>query len=148
MPASDWWARKLGNAPPAAPSPQQHLLPSRAPIQPLPEQYVEQGGDGVLDVLARAAMETGGSKRVKEDSGSCPECGSGNYFARKYNENGMPMRIEAAPHCYDCGYPIIQAGSAHGGATSARAEGKTQAARQLGAGHKITVQDGARSITY
>jgi hypothetical protein len=102
-----------------------------------------------MNAIVNAAAATGGSRQVKENSGRCPECGSGNYFARKFTENGMPMRVEAAPRCYDCGYPIVQAGSSRGGATVARASGsKPTRARQLPSDHRVTVMDGSKPYTY
>jgi hypothetical protein len=101
-----------------------------------------------MDALGRAALATGGSQKVQEDSGRCPECGSGNYFARNYTEQGMRMRTPAAPRCYDCGYPLIQAGSSHGGANTVRTEGPSHQARQLPKNHNVTVVDGGQSVTY
>lgn len=162
MGAADWWAKKLGNpaapAPPAPPTimPGMQHAPPREPAPPPvsgPMSYDASTGapmqdDGVMALLANAAQATGGSKKAKEDSGTCPECNSGNYFAQRRTENGMPLRIEAAPRCFDCGYPIIQAGSSHGGATAARADGTATRARQLGKGHRVSVVDGGRTVTY
>lgn len=48
----------------------------------------------------------------------CPECFGNNYMTVN----------NAAPRCYDCGYPIVQAGSGMGSLQGARVEGATQAA--------------------
>lgn len=149
---SDWWSRRLGSqppaAPPAAPSVYQPVLPgSQPPPQPLASDQI-QTGDAYMDQVGRAAIATGGSKQVQEDSGRCPECGSGNYFSRNYTEQGMRMRNPAAARCYDCGFPLIQAGSSHGGATTARTDGTATRARQLPKDHAVTVVDGGRSVTY
>lgn len=157
--ASDWWARRLSGQTPApqapplgTPAAPRYVAPPPPPTF-TPATYDAQTGlpaadDGVMAIIANAALQTGGSKRVKEDSGICPECGSGNFFARRYTEHGMPLRMEAAPRCYDCGYPIIQAGSQHGGASSARNEGPTKAARQLPKNHAVTVIDGGGTYTF
>lgn len=161
--ASDWWTRKLsGNPAPAKQQPSSVIMPGMQgdPSQPAPQvpesvptSYDARTGqptadDGVMATLVNAALSTGGSQKVKEDSGTCPECGSGNFFAQRRTENGMPMRVEAAARCFDCGYPIIQAGSSHGGATSARVDGTATKARQLGKGHRVTIVDGGRTHTF
>ena len=161
--ASGWWARRLGSAPPAAqppvPSPATRYAPAPAAPAPqgLPQQqplhtYDANGAqvedDGFMSAITNAAQATGGSQTVKENSGKCPGCGSGNYFARKFTEQGMPLRMEAAPRCYDCGYPVVQAGSARGGANTAARAGKAQRARQLPPGHAVTIMDGSRPYTY
>lgn len=165
MGASDWWAKKLGNpaqasqpqspAPVIMPGMQQQPQQVQQPVQQAqPGSYDANTGqpvqdDGVMAQIVNAALSTGGSQRVKEDSGVCPECSSGNYFARKYTESGMPLRVAASPQCFDCGYPIIQAGSTRGGATSARNDGTATRARQLPKGHEVTVVgEGGRLQTY
>jgi hypothetical protein len=50
---------------------------------------------------------------------SCPECGGNNYMSVQ----------NAAPRCYDCGYPISQSGSRYGSLTGAKVEGSAKAAR-------------------
>ena len=49
---------------------------------------------------------------------TCPDCGSGSYFAIQ----------NAAPRCYDCGYPIQQSGSRYGNLAGAHVEGAAKAA--------------------
>jgi hypothetical protein len=49
---------------------------------------------------------------------TCPDCGSGNYFAIQ----------NAAPRCYDCGYPIQQSGSRYGNLAGAHVEGAAKQA--------------------
>ncbi len=115
MSTSDWWARKLGAAPaqgqPAAPRP---YTPQPPPSQQAPPRYFppppqdpdeeqeEEGGlhRGDPESWSRA------SKAAKEEKGTCPECGSGNYFDATYKKKGS-----SNSHCFDCGYPIIQSGS-------------------------------------
>ncbi len=104
--------------------------------------------DGTMATIIGAAAATGGSRRVKENTGRCPECGSGNFFHRRYAESGTPLRVEAAPRCYDCGYPLIQTGSSHGSAASVRPTGPAQRARQLPGDHQVTVMDGPNTVTF
>jgi hypothetical protein len=56
----------------------------------------------------------------------CPECSSNNYMAVS----------NAAPRCYDCGYPIVQSGSGLGkGITGGpQAAGPAQPAVQVATG--------------
>ena len=49
----------------------------------------------------------------------CPDCGSNNYMSV----------ANAAPRCYDCGYPLQQAGSKYGALTGAKVEGSAKNAR-------------------
>lgn len=158
--ASDWWSRALGGAPPAqqpppvqqpvAPPAQQQTWATPGAHPPPQVSAVDQvnTGDAYMDVLGRAALATGGSKRMQEESGRCPECGSGNYFARNYTENGMKLRTPASPRCYDCGYPIVQAGSSRGGASLVRTEGPSRQARQLPKNHAVTVMDEGGPVTF
>ncbi len=144
---SEWWARRLGGppAPPAPPFGSTAAPPYQAPPPPGPPAGQD---DSAIALLAQAAASTGGSERAKQNTGRCPECGGGNFFARKFTESGMPLRMEAAPRCYDCGYPVIQAGSSHGSASSVRASGPTQRARQLPSNHAVTVVTDAGAMTF
>lgn len=151
MTANSWWSRKLGGVgAPQPPRPPQQLQPPA----PSTHSYDAKTGmltedDGFMERIAQAAASTGGSRAMREGSGTCPECGSGNYFNRALTESGMAARIPAAARCYDCGYPIIQAGSSHGSASALRSAGPAQRARQLPAGHEVTVVgEGGRSQTY
>jgi ribosomal protein L37AE/L43A len=47
---------------------------------------------------------------------TCPECGSNNYMSV----------ANAAPRCYDCGYPLSQSGSKFGSLTGAKVEGNVK----------------------
>lgn len=60
----------------------------------------------------------------------------------------MALRLEPAPRCYDCGFPIIQAGSSHGSAAGMRASGPTRAARQLPSNHAVTVVADGGTMTF
>lgn len=155
MATSDWWSRRLSQATgqPPAPPPGSTAAPPTSPrAAPGYTSYDADGAqvadDGTMATLATAAAATGGSARVREDSGHCPECGSGNFFARRYTEQGMALRMEAAPRCFDCGYPVIQAGSSHGSASSVRPSGPARRARQLPSNHAVTVVADGGNMTF
>lgn len=103
--------------------------------------------DGHVAALYNAAIQTGGSRGVKEAASQCPECG-GTMFARDRAENGMKLRMPAAPQCVDCGYPVVQSGSTGGALGHAKSSGPAQRARQLPAGHQVTVMDGSQAVTF
>jgi hypothetical protein len=147
--STGWWAKKLGDSGQQSAPPTQQFggLEVHRAQQPAAQQPVDVG-DPYMSYLSLAAVETGGSQQVKETSGKCPGCGGPNFFAMKYGENGMKLRQEAAPRCFDCGFPMVQAGSSRGGATSARSRGPARRARQVESGHAVTVMDGSTAITY
>jgi hypothetical protein len=106
MSNSDWWAKKLGQqpqAPQGRPDPTPAMPPSQQPMAPMPAFQQTQAAK------AQSASQTA----------TCPDCGSGNYFAIQ----------NAAPRCYDCGYPIQQSGSRFGGLAGAHVEGAVQQAQ-------------------
>jgi ribosomal protein L37AE/L43A len=105
---ADWWAKKLQQQqPPAPPARTQSLpvAPSQTPMQSMPQ--IQQQRDP-----AERAMSA-------KQTQNCPECYSQNYMAVS----------NAAPRCYDCGYPIQQSGSRYGALTGAHVEGDTKGAR-------------------
>ena len=105
MSNSDWWAKKLGQqpqVPQGRPDPTPAMPPSQQPMTPMPAFQQPQ------TAKAQSASQTA----------SCPDCGSGNYFAIQ----------NAAPRCYDCGYPIQQSGSRFGGLAGAHVEGAAKQA--------------------
>lgn len=153
---SDWWAKKLqGGAPqpPQAPRqgstpgstpplPQQaprpaHLPPAYQQPQQVPQQYVDEDaplpeGASAQELVAhnQQRLMTKDYREIpkeatalKKSGGRCPDCDSGNYFAGTASGGGA--------HCYDCGYPIIQAGSGLGalGGSGIIATGGQHAAR-------------------
>lgn len=125
MSDSGWWAKKLGGGQPA---PQQHstppvpaaVPPGQRPMAQVPQQYAPQGQvvqqpeqEGVQPGSLSEGLQTKTysatpqqAKALLRTGGQCPDCGSGNYFTGTANGGGA--------HCYDCGYPIVQAGSGSG----------------------------------
>ena len=99
MSNADWWAKQLGAQPaPAARPADMPMPPTQQPMTPYvpPQPQVQQS-------RAQSASQTQ----------SCPDCGGNNYMAVQ----------NAAPRCYDCGYPIQQSGSRYGSLTGANVEG-------------------------
>jgi ribosomal protein S27AE len=107
MSNADWWAKKLGESAPAVQQGRPDGLPPMPPSQQPMTPFQPQ---------ATPSSERAQSARQTQ---SCPECGSGNYMAV----------ANAAPRCYDCGYPIQQSGSRYGALTGAHVEGPTQQAQ-------------------
>ena len=106
MNSADWWAAKLGNQQPVQqgrPDPTPPMPSSQRPLAPMPS----------FQPQAQASERAQSAKQTA----TCPDCGSVNYMAV----------ANAAPRCYDCGYPISQSGSRYGNLAGAHVEG---AARQ------------------
>lgn len=111
MSNADWWASKLaGNAPQA---PVQQGRPTNMPAMPPSQQPMQS-----MPSFQASPNPAERAQSAKQTS-SCPECGSVNYMAVS----------NAAPRCYDCGYPISQSGSRYGSLTGAKVEGSVQASR-------------------
>lgn len=108
---ADWWANKLaqtqGQAPVGRPANLPPMPPSQTPMQAMPS-FQPSSPQTPQRPMAQSAQQTA----------TCPECGSGNYMAV----------ANAAPRCYDCGYPIAQSGSRYGSLTGAHVEGATKSA--------------------
>lgn len=106
MSTADWWAKQLGAQPaqPVARPADMPLPPSQQPMAPMPQPAYTQPLS-----KAQSASQTQ----------SCPECGGNNYMAVQ----------NAAARCYDCGYPITQAGSRYGSLTGAKVEGNAKSAQ-------------------
>lgn len=148
--SADWYARKLGRAP-SQPQGGPVIGPRPAPRQP--PVFVPQGGRAVpveqqpqtvspqgvhIPVDEQGQVHAGdawqvwqGKDGVKEmkELGGCPECGSPNYFARA---QGVLRGPPPAPHCYDCGYPLVQAGSGMGDLANAKSTGTAHAPQAAG----------------
>ena len=102
MSNADWWAKQLGAQPQAqvpAPRPADiPMPPSQQPMTPFQQPAP----------MSKAQSST--------QTQLCPECGGGNYMTVQ----------NAAPRCYDCGYPIQQSGSRYGALTGANVEGSAK----------------------
>lgn len=105
---ADWWANKLAQQ---APAPQQAPR-STAPITPPSQQPMAQ-----MPSFQPQVPQTERAQSAKQTA-TCPDCGSGNYMAVQ----------NAAPRCYDCGYPLQQSGSRYGNLAGAHVEGSAKAA--------------------
>ena len=106
MTNADWWAKQLG-AQPQAPQPRQAAMPMPPSQQPMTQYQAPQQQQPPQSKAMSAAQ-----------TASCPECGGTNYMAVS----------QAAPRCYDCGYPIGQSGSRYGSLTGAKIEGSAKSA--------------------
>ena len=103
MSNTDWWAKKLGQPVP----PRQDVAPPMPPSQQPMTRYVPPQP-------TEPATRAQSAKQVQ----TCPECGSVNYMAVQ----------NAAPRCYDCGYPVQQSGSIYGNLQGAKVEGGVKGA--------------------
>jgi hypothetical protein len=99
MSNNNWWANKLGTAAPASATPPTQLPPGNVYRAPQQTPNVQVSYDPNQDQLVTRAQ----SARNPEN---CPGCMSGNYMA--------PVGTQRK-RCYDCGYPIVQAGTGVGG---------------------------------
>lgn len=109
MSNADWWASKLAGTQPQTPVGR----PADLPVMPPTQQPM-----AVMPQFQASPNPSERAQSAKQTS-SCPECGSANYMAVS----------NAAPRCYDCGYPITQSGSRYGTLTGSHVEGPTQSAR-------------------
>jgi hypothetical protein len=89
------------------------------------------------DTMVRAAAARGEVQRTWA-GGPCPECHQDTVYQPTTNESGYPLRFPPAPTCTNCGWPRMQAGSLHGGATALKPQGRARPARQL-TNHVVTV---------
>ena len=104
MSNADWWAKQLGGQPQQAP---QVARPVNNPMPPSQQPMTPYSPPPPPPVSkAQSASQTA----------SCPECGGTNYMSVQ----------NAAPRCYDCGYPISQSGSRYGSLTGAKVEGSVK----------------------
>ena len=104
---SNWWADKLGTS-----APQQ---PQQPQYQPPPQPQYQGPGQVPYMPPQQQAPEPPTKAQSASQTGRCPECGSGNY---------MLLPGAGAPRCYDCGYPIVQAGSGLGSLLGATVVGE------------------------
>lgn len=98
MSSNNWWANKLGGNASAPGTPATSTPPS--PVYRAPQQApnVQVSYDQDQDQLVSKAQSA-------RDSERCPNCVSNNYMA--------PLGTQRK-RCYDCGYPLVQAGSGAG----------------------------------
>ena len=90
MTNSDWFAKKLGQQPPA----QSYPAPTQpAYVAPQPAQYQQP-----------QQPQYPPSQQMTPQAPRCPGCGSDNYGGSG----------NTRPRCYDCGYPVQQSGSGLG----------------------------------
>lgn len=124
MSSSNWWADKLANNAPAAPAQRQS-----APTSPLPNvRYVPEGNVTSTPVTYNAQQDQLVTKaQSARQNDNCPGCYSGNYFA----PNGTSLK-----RCYDCGYPIQQAGTG-AGMPGGSAGGPSTPAKQSSTGNNF-----------
>lgn len=106
---ADWWANKLAQQ---TPQQTQQGRPTNMPPMPPSQQPMTQ--------MPSFQPQTNPAERAQsaKQTATCPECGSANYMAV----------ANAAPRCYDCGYPISQSGSRFGTLTGAHVEGAAKSA--------------------
>jgi hypothetical protein len=99
MSNSNWWANKLGANGPLPTTPP--TTPPQGNVYRAPQQApnVQVSYDPNQDQLVTRAQSA-------RDQERCPGCMSGNYMA--------PVGTQRK-RCYDCGYPIVQAGTGVGG---------------------------------
>ena len=107
MNSADWWAKKLGQQPQA---------PQGRP-DPTPRMPPSQQAMPVMPSFQQSPNPSEKAQSAKQTA-TCPDCGSVNYMAIQ----------NAAPRCYDCGYPIQQSGSRFGNLTGAHVEGAAKQA--------------------
>ncbi|MDP9870437.1 MULTISPECIES: hypothetical protein [Streptosporangium] len=115
---SSFWERKLNpNARPQAPQTPAYAPQASAsrpwwdptpPYPPTPQQP-QSNPAAEVDPAPYVAPRQAQSAKLTE---TCPDvtCGSVNYMA--------PPGTSARKRCYDCGYPLVQAGSGGGGLPS------------------------------
>ena len=109
MSSADWWAQKL-----AATNPQPPAAPRQTNMPPMP---ASQQPMAPLPSFQPAPQPTERAQSAQQTA-SCPDCGSNNYMAV----------ANAAPRCFDCGYPLEQSGSKYGALTGAKVEGAAKGA--------------------
>lgn len=97
--SNDWWAKKLSNPSPTQSTPPTSPPPSNIYRATRQSPNVQVSYDSQQDQLVTKAQSS-------RDAERCPGCMSGNYMA--------PVGTQRK-RCYDCGYPIVQAGSGVGG---------------------------------
>ena len=118
MSSTNWFAKRLGGSPAPGPEPvgqpaPQQPAPGPQPVgqpaqqqQPVDPNNIKPGEPGSLSHALQSADSSGGDGHRAGAVGTCPSCGSGNYFTLR---NGAS--------CFDCGYPLVQYSSQMGEGT-------------------------------
>jgi hypothetical protein len=116
--SSDWWSKKMG-------------VPATQPTYTQPVQYpVQQPTQQPMQQPMQQSYAP--QQPIQPASPTCPGCRSANYamVGNQITQNGSVSTYR----CYDCGYPLVQAGSGRGGANSAPSQGPSQKAKQVQTG--------------
>lgn len=130
MSNADWYARKLGQ--PQAPR-REATPPVQQPVHAQPVQYAQPPVPHPADpqfqaqerfdqwenmdrdqrfqhVLNNVPPEGPGTR----DAQRCPECGGELLFSQRNSAGLRTTNVYPAPHCFNCGWPMVQAGSIGG----------------------------------
>ncbi len=110
--SSSWWDKKLGGGGSLPGTPATAPLPGNVYRAPAQTPNVQVAYDPNQDQLISKAVSS-------RDNERCPNCVSNNYMA----PTGTTRK-----RCYDCGYPIVQAGS--GAGSTGSSGGAPTAAKQ------------------
>ena len=111
--SKDWYQRKIGakaaNSPVSwAPRPSSHAQPTAPAAAPSYASPSPQAPPSSLsEALASPHTKTRGGDAARAGSKHCPSCSSGNFVV-------SPKMEGAKPHCFDCGFPVVQFGSETG----------------------------------
>lgn len=122
---SDWWARKLGRAPAGPATPPAPQRPGNGLTGPAPvpltaagiqaQMWQDQQNHGAPEVMIEDASVPGGQRlnwrawtggrAHREETATCPQCGSTNYFSRRSESRVTQNGVAApAPQCFNCSY--------------------------------------------
>lgn len=116
MPKIDWYSNYLANR---SNTPQ--FTPQQAdPMQRVMQRPTQQDNTPVSPTKARLQA------KLDAASSNCPECGSSDYYAA--GKGVGPGGSFDAYRCWECGYPAIQSGSAHGALAGAVIQGDARQA--------------------
>jgi hypothetical protein len=150
-----WWARRLGIATPTRQEsrPAPSGLPRKAvrwedSYPPTGLQQRQEVGQSEGDEVYIQVREQGFVSKAPagtKSSGRCPECGSGNFFRRRW------ANAEAAPLCVDCGYNgefftqtgtlLTNAGVISSGPTQSARSDNPQAASRFGMDETLSLNN-------
>lgn len=128
---ADWYARKLSQ--PAAPARRDSTPPVQQTVavpQPVPYaqppiphpsdpqfqaqqrfSWDDMDKDQRFQTILNTVPNEGPGSR---DAQACPECGGELLFSQRNASGLRTTSTYPAPHCFNCGWPMIQAGSIGG----------------------------------